>query len=659
MNVALWLVLLMLATQLGSAFPQGIQHWCVVLVGLAAAVLLIWRRFALSGWKLFVLVVVLCGLLLRSSMGQVATPTPLDPLQLVPSGSDSQQLVIEGRALADAPVRRGRCQALLQVHHLAGQIRDGRTELVMDPCPQLVRKGSWVRAQGQLGRPAVATHPLLPNPAERLAARGCWTQFRTKTVELIHQDHTPLADRRRQIAARFQELAGEHSGGLLAALVLGGAHVELSSELREAFRVAGLSHALAASGFHLSVLLGATLALTRRGCMPLRLAAGVGAMAVFLALAGGQPSVVRAVLMGAAALLIRERGSRVQPLGVLLSTLVVMLLLNPSWARSIGFQLSAAATAGLVLSAQPLEQWLLQHGSQCCPQRWMSVLAPALSVPLAALLWTLPLQILHFGSVPLYSLLSNLMAAPLLAPLTLAAMTLALLTLVLPTAIAALVMPLLVWPVQQLAALLIALVGWISAWPHAQVLTGHPQPWVVLVVVLAFLPWALPALRRWRWRAFPLLLLATLVQAGVQLSDEVVLVQQWGRQWLLARHQGRAALMSSHGDLLSCQLAQQLAQGYGHRRLDWLVVMDPVASDHISCWTPLAHTVRAEHQGQPPLLPGQRLQSPGLMLRPLPGQDRLWQLRVNAQLHRLKQSGRGALRWDHAGEAFGEVAEPG
>ena len=158
--------------------------------------------------------------------------------------------------------------------------------------------------------------------------------------------------------------------------------------------------------------------------MPLRLAAGVGSMAVFLALAGGQPSVVRAVLMGAAALLIRERGSRAQPLGVLLSTLVVMLLLNPACALSIGFQLSAAATAGLVLSSQPLEQWFLQR----CPQHWMRVLAPALSVPMAALLWTLPLQILHFGSVPLYSLVSNLITAPLLAPLTLAAMTLALLT---------------------------------------------------------------------------------------------------------------------------------------------------------------------------------------------------------------------------------------
>ena len=146
-----------------------------------------------------------------------------------------------------------------------------------------------------------------------------------------------------------------------------------------------------------------------------------------------------------------------------------------------------------------------------------------------------------------------------------------------------------------------------------------------------------------------MLLLATLMQAGVQLSDEVMLVQQWGRQWLLARHQGRAALMSSHGDLLSCQLAQQLGHGYGHQRLDWLVVMDPVASEQIDCWTELAHTVRAEHQGQPPLLPGQRLQSPGLMLRPLHGQDRRWNLRVNGQIHRLKQSSGGALRWDHAG----------
>ena len=82
-------------------------------------------------------------------------------------------------------------------------------------------------------------------------------------------------------------------------------------------------------------------------------------------------------------------------------------------------------------------------------------------------------------------------------------MILALLTLMLPTAIAAVVMPVLIWPVQQLALLLIALVRWMSTWPHAQLLTGHPQPWVVLLVVLALLPWALPSLQLLALESFP------------------------------------------------------------------------------------------------------------------------------------------------------------
>ena len=103
-------------------------------------------------------------------------------------------------------------------------------------------------------------------------------------------------------------------------------------------------------------------------------------MALFLALAGAQASVVRAVLMGAAALLIGESGHRSRQLGVLVITLVAMLLANPAWGRSIGFQLSAAATAGLLISADPLEQWIVLHWPQ-----FLHRLAPAFAIPLAAL----------------------------------------------------------------------------------------------------------------------------------------------------------------------------------------------------------------------------------------------------------------------------------
>ena len=134
--------------------------------------------------------------------------------------------------------------------------------------------------------------------------------------------------------------------------------------------------------------------------------------------------------------------------------------------------------AGLILTAPRLEQavqaWL--------PDRCQG-LAAALSIPVAALLWTLTLQLLHFGVMPLCALLANLLVAPLLAPFTLLAMLSALLVLLGPTS----VLPMLLWPVHQLAGLVITMASWISHWPGAQLLTGRPQARVVALLELGVL----------------------------------------------------------------------------------------------------------------------------------------------------------------------------
>ena len=149
---------------------------------------------------------------------------------------------------------------------------------------------------------------------------------------------------------------GPRRGGFLAALVLGSAQVQLPEDIRAAFRMAGLSHALAASGFHLSVLLGSVLMLARRWPPGLRLSLAAMALLLFLCLAGAQPSVVRAVLMAAMALLIREAGHHSRPVGVLLLTLSGMLLLRPAWAmwevfNSVRRPLLAPLTLLAMLSA--------------------------------------------------------------------------------------------------------------------------------------------------------------------------------------------------------------------------------------------------------------------------------------------------------------------
>ena len=624
--------LLVLLACIGAACARTAAQWLSFVILLVIGFALggracRWPRRAMAS-----LALILCLVSVRCATGAVPQPQPDDPSLLLPADQAVTPVQLVGRVRADAAVRSGRCRTLLDVSSLNGRISRGRTELTLEPCRTPLQTGTWIEAEGIMRRPQSAPHPALPGDDLRLALKGSWSRLSADAIRVLRQDRTPLADARRTIAQRFLAAAGPREGGLLAALVLGGAQVPLPQSLRDGFRVAGLSHALAASGFHLSVLLGSTLACTRGRSGWLRLAAGSGAMALFLALAGPQPSVVRAVLMGAAMLLIGESGHRGRPLGALLLTLLLMLLAHPAWGRSIGFQLSAAATAGLLISAGPLERRIFQY-----LPRPLNRLAPALSIPLAALFWTLPLQLLHFGAAPVYAVLSNLLAAPLLAPLTLFAMALAVMVLLLPLEVSSMVLPWLIWPVQKLSWLLIKLVEWISQWPWAQLLTGPVHPSLVLLLFLALVPWLLPASARWRGLSMLMMLLLVCVQICFQLRDDLVRVEQWGRQWLVLRHRGRAAMVSSHGDELSCRIAKRLTHGLGHQRLDWIAVLDPVGVDQQNCWISLAHTLQAEQRGQLPLTPGQRLQSDGLSVGVADHRGRMLDVRFGAKVKHLRR----------------------
>jgi competence protein ComEC len=542
-------------------------------------------------------------------------PGAHDPLRLLAATDGPLPVSLRGQLLTD-PTLQGpaSCRVLLQAD-------GGRTELVFSTCPAL-RQGWTLRASGLLRRPSPSAHPLLAGPAERLARQGCWTRMAVARWEVLARPPTPIVDLRRRIAERFLAGAGPERGGLLAALVLGSAVVPLPAELRADFRASGLSHALAASGFHLSVLLGAVLVLGRRLGGLGRLTLAGAAMVLFLLLAGPQPSVVRAVLMGAIALLLLEGGRQGKPLGILLLTVAVMLLLQPAWLHDVGFQLSAAATAGLVMTAQPLEEALAQRlpgGPPQAPGPWRGWLAPALAVPVAASLWTLPLQLLHFGVVPVYAVPANLLAAPLLTPLTLGAMALAGVALVAPPLLA-----ILLPPIGTLGGLLQAVAHGFAGLPMAQWQTGRPLPLLVLFFGLALLGLVLPELgRRWRLLAAALGICVLVVHLALLGGDQLLLVHQGGmasgggRDLLLARHRGRAALISNRADAVSCRQARQLAEGLGVARLDWALLLDPVAAEDPLCWHQQAGLVVAYGDDGMPLQAGQRLASPGLTVKAL------------------------------------------
>jgi competence protein ComEC len=550
-------------------------------------------------------------------------PGPDDPARRLRSEEASAFVVLQGHLVADAQRQAdGSCQALLQVP-------GGRTELRLSSCPEL-REGWRLRASGLLQRPPRAAHPLLAGPAERLARQGCWTRLRVEALEVLARPATPVADLRRRIAERFLASAGPERGGLLAALVLGSAVVPLPQALREAFRASGLSHALAASGFHLTVLLGAVLVMARPLGRAGRLPLAAGAIVLFLLLAGPQPSVVRAVLMGVLALGAREAGLRGRPLGLLALSVVAMLFLRPDWLQDVGFQLSVAATAGLVVSADPLEGALRPplEATPLVPPAWRprlaALLAPALAVPLAASLWTLPLQLLHFGVVPLWAVPANVLAAPLLTPLTLGAMGAAVAGLVAPP-LQALAMPPLAW----LAGGLLLVARGAASLPMAQWHSGRlPFALVALFSLGLLLGWVVPRSRGLRGWGIALLLVVCALHLQHLRADALVLVRDGSRTLLLARHQGRGALISTGADAISCRHGQRLANGHGVSRADWLVLLDAVPPADPSCWERLAGVVVAETEGPPPLAAGRRLASAGLEARGLSDDSQALELTI-------------------------------
>ncbi|MEI6829080.1 MAG: ComEC/Rec2 family competence protein [Synechococcaceae cyanobacterium ELA445] len=572
-------------------------------------------------WTARSLAMALLPLLLIWGLVQGNHPGAADPSRLVGAGSAT---VLEGRLTADpqASASGEGCRAVLEQ---AG----GATELRFEPCPPL-RQGWRLRVQGELRRPAQGPHPLLSSAAERLARRGIWSQMGVEQVEVVERPATPVADLRRRMAEALIQQGGADRGGVLAALVLGSAVVPVPVGVREAFRLAGLSHALAASGFHLTVLLGAVMVLGRRLGRPLRWGLALGAMLLFLVLAGPQPSVVRAVLMGAVAFAVLESGQRGRPLGVLLLTVFVMLLAQPLWLLDVGFQLSVAATAGLMLTARDLEAVLARHFERWGLRRGSGPLAAGVAVPLAASLWTLPLQLLHFGSVPLVAVPANLVVTPLLTPLTLGAMAMALAAVLVPP-----LLTLLAWPLVPLTGVLLGLTRLFASIPGAQWQLGRPSPALVLLFSLGLLPLLVPCLGRWRWRGQegsggPVSMRITgrhlgagvaALAIGVHLAliggDRLLLVHQGQADLLVATHRGRGVLVSNRGDGLSCSRARQLALGLGLQRYEWLLVSDPLAPADPLCWRSLSPLSITTGGVRAPLAAGQRLESPGLHLSAL------------------------------------------
>jgi len=405
-----------------TAIPWG--GYSILAVGIGAAIAL--PRFLPRLKPVIWLGAGLVGLF-ASFYLQVRSPQPAasDISHFV---SKNANVTVQGRITSTPRLTRSqRGQFWLEANQLNETAVTGRLYVTV---PLLQATGLYpnqkVTISGDLYKPKSVANPGAFDFKAYLEREGAFAGLNGRQVTFAQQKQQWGWWLVQQRIVRSQaRWLGSPTGPLVSSIVLGSRAVDLPYDIRDLFVRVGLAHALAASGFQTSLILGLVVTLGKRFSQAIQVSCGAGALIIFLCLTGLQPSVLRAVVMGFGVLIAMAMNRKIKPLGSLLLAATLLLLFNPLWIWDLGFELSFLATLGLVVTAPALSKRL----------DWLpAAIATLIAVPIAASIWTLPLQLHVFGTVPLYSLAVNIFSTLLISVISIGGIISALAALLWPLA---------------------------------------------------------------------------------------------------------------------------------------------------------------------------------------------------------------------------------
>jgi competence protein ComEC len=317
----------------------------------------------------------------------------------------------------------GAATALAALRHPPTGAVHARAQLVGDPVPTLQGVRVDVRIDGRRFE-ATADRPLASEllghlAGERLVLHGSYAprpvdapwldarhiagRVRIQRIDGWHGASLPstVANTTRRLLARGARPLPASQRALYTGLVYGDDR-EQPALLADDFRAGGLGHLLAVSGQNVAFALAAAAPLLRRVPLRARWPAVVGVLVLFVLVTRAEPSVLRAATMAAVAARASTLGRTATGVRVLSLAVTVLVCADPLLVRAVGFQLSVAASLGIIVASRPIAARVPG------PAAWRE----AVGVTLAAQLAVAPLSVWVFGGVPLASLPANLLALP-------------------------------------------------------------------------------------------------------------------------------------------------------------------------------------------------------------------------------------------------------
>ncbi len=286
---------------------------------------------------------------------------------------------------------------------------------------------SALSSEPQVGEVWIMSGNLFPvrnagNPGELdyaliLKRKNCWYRLYCDSIAGVHRKLEDGGGRipgpgelRRTLSKTWK--GPDKNTALLKALCLGD-RSGLSEDLRHSFSQAGGMHVLAVSGLHVGLIwwvLNGILSFVLPGRKKIyRALLIIIILWIYAYLTGFSSSVSRSVLMFTFYALSRIMSHRGHSVNAILVSMFILILIHPGRLTDVGFQLSYAAILSIV-TLNPVLAGIWHPGNRLIRWCWQ-----ATGLSFSAQLGTLPLVIFYFHQVPVYALLTNLFAVPLLS----------------------------------------------------------------------------------------------------------------------------------------------------------------------------------------------------------------------------------------------------
>lgn len=372
--------LLAVAVWLAALMPLG-SSWGLVLLALGGVALAIRHRKPV--------IVVMAAMLLASASAGYAwsrvEPVASSTLYEGPARLVADPQPVAGGIRVDAEID-GQRFMLRAWGSAAGHLRPrlmGEQVSIEVRLRPLGDAPTWMRARGLAGRGTVS------------AVDGFD----------VGRPHTRLANSIRRTIESGSTSLDRDEQSLFAGLVYGDDRQQ-SPLVSDNFQAAGLTHLLAVSGQNVAFVLAIAGPVLRRLGYRQRFVFVVAVLSLFATVTRFEASVMRASVMAAVAAVAALIGSEVSGQRVLALAIAALIVLQPLIVHSVAFQLSVAASTGI----------LLWSGRVARALPGPRPLVESLAVTAAAQLAVAPLLLWRFDGLPVASLPANLLAGPAAGP---------------------------------------------------------------------------------------------------------------------------------------------------------------------------------------------------------------------------------------------------